>query len=98
MGKALSAYLSALGPLVRKSVIHEPEQVIRGVANNSRQVGKDFIFSAIKGARNDGLCFIFDAVKNGASVILALDEISVPERISVIYVSDSYHAWGILCA
>ncbi len=98
MGKALSAYLSALGPLVRKSVIHEPEQVIRGVANNSRQVGKDFIFCAIKGARNDGHCFIFDAVKNGASVILALDEISVPERISVIYVSDSYHAWGILCA
>ena len=98
MGKNLSAYLNALGPLVRKSVIHEPEQVIRGVANDSRRVGKDFIFCAIKGAKSDGHCFISDAVRNGASVIFASDEVSVPEWISVIYVSDSYHAWGVLCA
>ena len=98
MGKNLSAYLNALGPLVRKSVIHEPEQVIRGVANDSRRVGKDFIFCAIKGVKSDGHCFISDAVRNGASVIFASDEVSVPERVSVIYVSDSYHAWGVLCA
>lgn len=98
MGKNLSAYLNALGPLVRKSVIHEPEQVIRGVANDSRRVGKDFIFCAIKGAKSDGHCFISDAVRNGASVIFASDEVTVPEWISVIYVSDSYHAWGVLCA
>lgn len=98
MGKNLSAYLNALGPLVRKSVIHEPEQVIRGVANDSRRVGKDFIFCAIKGAKSDGHCFIFDAVRNGASVIFTSDEVTVPEWISVIYVSDSYHAWGVLCA
>ncbi len=98
MEKTLSAYLQALGPLVRKSVIYDPEQLISGVANDSRRTGKNFIFCAIKGAKIDGHCFISDAVKNGASVIFASEEVSVPENISVILVSDSYHAWGILCA
>lgn len=43
---------------------------ISGVACNSRLVGKDFIFVAIKGTRENGEAFIDEAIKKGAKVII----------------------------
>ena len=43
---------------------------IKGLAINSKEVKKDFIFFAIKGQKNNGEEFINEAVKRGASVII----------------------------
>ena len=43
---------------------------ISGIASNSKEVKKNFIFFAIKGNKINGEKFIKDAVKKGASVII----------------------------
>ena len=98
MEKTLADYLAALGPLALDAGAADPGQLIRGVANNSRKVRDGFLFCAIRGVNADGHVFIPDAVRNGAVVILAAERAAVPPGVSFIRVSDSYHAWGVLCA
>src|SRR6056297_1331566 len=43
---------------------------ISGVATDSRKVGRDFLFVALKGERTDGHQFIRQALENGASALL----------------------------
>tara|TARA_B100001093_G_scaffold518373_1_gene602946 strand:- start:3017 stop:5779 length:2763 start_codon:yes stop_codon:yes gene_type:complete len=43
---------------------------ISGIASNSREVKKNYIFFAIKGNKINGEKFIHDAIKKGASVII----------------------------
>ena len=43
---------------------------ISGIASNSMEVKKNYIFFAIKGNKINGEKFIQDAVKKGASVII----------------------------
>ena len=43
---------------------------IKGLAANSKEIKKDFIFFAIKGKNLNGESFINDAIKKGASVIV----------------------------
>ncbi len=98
MEKTLADYLAALGPLALDAGAADPGQLIRGVANNSRKVRDGFLFCAIRGVNADGHVFIPDAVRNGAVVILAAERAAVPPGVSFIRVSDSYHAWGVVCA
>ena len=42
-----------------------------GVAFNSNQVKKNYIFFAIKGKKFDGNKYIFDAIKNGSKIIVS---------------------------
>ncbi len=44
--------------------------IISGLAVNSKDVKKNFIFFAIKGNKLNGEDYIIDAIKNGASVII----------------------------
>ena len=98
MERTLADYLAALGPLVLDATGVNPRQVVRGVANNSGKVRKDFLFCAIKGSNTDGHAFIPDAIRNGAGVVLATEPRSVPPGVPFVLVSDSYHAWGVVCA
>src|SRR6056297_2992891 len=43
---------------------------ISGVATDSRKVGREFLFVALKGERTDGHRYIRQAVENGASAVL----------------------------
>ena len=43
---------------------------IKGLATNSKDVHKGFIFFAIKGKRNNGEKFIYEAINKGASVVV----------------------------
>ncbi|MFA5114508.1 MAG: UDP-N-acetylmuramoyl-L-alanyl-D-glutamate--2,6-diaminopimelate ligase [Candidatus Omnitrophota bacterium] len=47
---------------------------LRGVSSDSKDVGKDFIFVAIKGVRRDGGAFIKEAIEKGARVIVTGDK------------------------
>src|SRR3972149_1919717 len=56
--------------LPNQRIIGNPDTSVQGIAYDSRQVVKNFIFVAIKGQHLDGARFVPDAVKKGASVVL----------------------------
>jgi UDP-N-acetylmuramoyl-L-alanyl-D-glutamate--2,6-diaminopimelate ligase len=58
-------------------VTHELE--VRGIQYDSRKVGRDFLFIAIRGATADGHKFIGEAVKNGAKVVVVEDDTALPD-------------------
>ncbi len=51
-------------------VIGNADIPVRGIAYDSRQVGKDFIFVAVKGQHLDGRTFVNDALARGASAVI----------------------------
>src|SRR4030042_2646172 len=57
------------GVEVRK-IVEETRKDIEGIAYHSRQVGKNFLFAAIRGMEVDGHCFIDDAIERGAAAIV----------------------------
>lgn len=93
----LSAYLSSLRELVLSFQGDEAVPVV-SVTNNSAEAVPGSLFCAIKGAKTDGHRFLPDACRKGAcAVIVSETDASVPDGVSVIRVSDSYRAWGLLC-
>jgi UDP-N-acetylmuramoyl-L-alanyl-D-glutamate--2,6-diaminopimelate ligase len=52
---------------------------IEGIASDSRRVGKNFLFVALAGTKQDGSRYIADAIANGASVIMIADDANLPE-------------------
>ncbi|MBI5327918.1 MAG: UDP-N-acetylmuramoyl-L-alanyl-D-glutamate--2,6-diaminopimelate ligase [Deltaproteobacteria bacterium] len=77
-----------------KRIVGNPEIPIEGIAYDSRQVGKDFLFAAIKGVHLDGAHFIHDAVKHGAAAILA--EKAADTNITQVVVPDAREAMAKL--
>lgn len=57
------------GVEIRK-IVGETRKDIEGIAYHSRQVGKNFLFAAIRGLEADGHRFIDDAIGRGAEAIL----------------------------
>ncbi|MBI5875385.1 MAG: UDP-N-acetylmuramoyl-L-alanyl-D-glutamate--2,6-diaminopimelate ligase [Deltaproteobacteria bacterium] len=57
--------------LPNKRIVGNPETPIQGIAYDSRQVDKGFLFAAIRGQHLDGHQFITDAINRGASAVLA---------------------------
>ncbi|MCI0474032.1 MAG: Mur ligase domain-containing protein, partial [Ignavibacteria bacterium] len=58
---------------------------VAGLSFDSRQVGENYIFFAIKGSKQNGNEFIETAVKNGAKLTVCSDEsVKVPEGTDVI--------------
>lgn len=62
---------------------------IRGIAYDSRQVERDFLFMAIKGFQTDGHLFVPDAVERGACAVILQEAVPVPEGISWALVADT---------
>lgn len=56
-----------------KTIIGETQRDIKGIAYNSKNVKKDFLFTAIRGLEVDGHNFIYEAIKNGAEVVILED-------------------------
>lgn len=91
----LSDYRKELNP---REVRHWRDLEIAGVSNNSREIGKGFIFCAIRGAKNDGRRYIANALENGAAAIVSDDPLlSIPDTIPHLITDNAYHAWGMLC-
>ncbi len=54
---------------------------IKGISNNSREIGQGYLFVAVKGYKTDGHKFIEEAISNGASAIVIEDEKLFPNEI-----------------
>lgn len=65
----------------------------RGITDDSRNVGKDYIFIAIKGVAHDGHKFIDKAIKGGAGLIVGEENLSLKNYVKV---NDSREALGTL--
>ena len=95
--RPLNYYLDALGDQLCGCRGY-PDADVGGVANDSRQVGQNFVFVAIRGWQFDGTQFISDAVAAGAvSVVLEESaEVNIPPEINIIWVRNAYIALGLL--
>ena len=74
---------------------------IKGIAYDSRKVGQDYLFVALKGHTLNGHKFINHAIKQGAIVVVAEkteDNLPKPYNIPLIQVPDSRRALSQLAA
>ncbi|HEX2092463.1 MAG TPA: UDP-N-acetylmuramoyl-L-alanyl-D-glutamate--2,6-diaminopimelate ligase [Longimicrobiaceae bacterium] len=80
---------------------------VRGVAVDSRKVGKDFLFCAVTGTQGDGHRFLPDAAERGAAAALvehpdpslALPQVTVVNgRLAAAHAAAAFHGdpWGEL--
>ena len=60
--------------LLKNLIKNSPQSLrklkIKGLALNSKDVKKGFIFFAVKGSQSNGENYINDAIKNGAIIII----------------------------
>ena len=74
---------------------------IAGLAFDSRQVQKGYLFVAIAGKETDGHQFIDSAIKNGAAAVIgerSRRELAISDRIAYIQVPDSRQTLAALAA
>lgn len=74
------------------------EQEVTTVTYDSRKAEKDSLFICIRGAVVDGHKFVPDVVAKGASVIVAEEEVQVPEYVTLILVEDTRYAMAFISA
>lgn len=84
-------YLSALGDQLQE-FDGDAWLSVAGAAADSRQVQKDFIFVAIRGAQTDGAQFTGAAVAAGAHTIVAERPVSIPGGVNLVIVKNAYVA------
>lgn len=72
---------------------------ITSISFDSRKIGKDSLFVAVKGTQSDGHAYIDDTIKNGAIAILCeeLPE-KINSKITYVKVADASVALGIIAA
>lgn len=78
------------GVEVRK-IIGETQKEIEGIAYHSRQVGRNFLFAALRGMEVDGHGFIDEAVQRGAEAVLLEEGPGVSGK-TMIFVPNSRQA------
>ncbi len=69
---------------------------IKGIALDSRQIKKGYIFIAVKGTKDSGANYIEEAIKNGASCIILQHDFHHSPDIPAIYVSNPRKAAAIV--
>jgi UDP-N-acetylmuramoyl-tripeptide--D-alanyl-D-alanine ligase len=83
-------------------VAGDPTRVCRGAGIDSRRVGPDQLFVAIRGPRHDAHDFLADAAAAGAAAVLVARGAAIPEtvraRCAVVAVTDTTAALGALAA
>ncbi len=74
-----------------KKIAGEARKEIKGIAYHSKQVGRDFLFAAIRGVETDGHQFVDEAIGRGAAVLVLEREREVSHQTMVL-VPDSRRA------
>ncbi len=74
------------------------DRAVAGLAYDSRQVEKDFVFFAVPGARADGHAYIADALERGASAVVVERPIAPSSRAAWIRVPSVRRAMGAYAA
>jgi len=67
-----------------KKIAGSAQKEIEGIAYHSKQIGKGFLFAAIRGMEVDGHRFIEEAVQRGAEVVVSEEEREVSNRTLIL--------------
>ncbi len=62
---------------------------IKHLSHDSKQVGADGLFVALKGARSNGHAFVAEAIASGARAVMVEEEIGAGGEVTVITVPDT---------
>jgi UDP-N-acetylmuramoyl-L-alanyl-D-glutamate--2,6-diaminopimelate ligase len=76
-----------------KKIAGDPLIEVEGIAYHTKQIGKGFLFAAIRGLEVDGHQFIEEAVQRGAGAVVSEEEREVSDR-TLILVPNSRRALG----
>src|SRR3954463_15639137 len=90
----LKNLLTAIQP---SSVVGPTDRVVESIAYDSRRVGKNSLFVALRGEKVDGHQFIDQAVEKGATVIVTEHEVQSP-RATCLVVENTRAALADLAA
>ncbi len=71
---------------------------INHLQNDSRKVEKGDVFVCIQGAGFDGHEFVTDVTQKGAAAIIVMEEVTVPEGVTVILVKNTRYALACMSA
>lgn len=71
---------------------------INHLQNDSRKVEKGDVFVCIQGAGFDGHEFVTDVTQKGAVAIIVMEEVTVPEGVTVILVKNTRYALACMSA
>jgi len=67
-----------------KKIAGDPLKEVEGIAYHTKQIGKGFLFAAIRGLEADGHQFIEEAVQKGAGVVVSEEEREVSDRTLIL--------------
>ncbi len=86
-----------LAGLTTRSVVGPADRQVESLAYDSRRVGKNSIFVALRGEKSDGHAFVDQAVERGASVIV-VDHPMQQARVTQVNVENTRTALADLAA
>ena len=67
-----------------KKIAGDPLREVEGIAYHTKQIGKGFLFAAIRGLEVDGHQFIKEAVQRGAGAVVSEEERDVSDRTLIL--------------
>jgi len=67
-----------------KKIVGDTVKEVDGIAYHSKQIGKGFLFAAIRGLEADGHQFIEEAIQRGAGVVVSEIERQVSDRTLIL--------------
>lgn len=73
-----------------------PEETVTGISYDSRKVRQGNIFFCIQGQRTTGINYVNEAVNNGARIIIADNDIPLPQGVTLIIVPDVVESMALL--
>jgi UDP-N-acetylmuramoyl-L-alanyl-D-glutamate--2,6-diaminopimelate ligase len=67
-----------------EKIVGDTSKDIKGIAYHSKQIGKDFLFAAIRGSEADGHRFVQEAIERGAEAVVLEEEQEVSNRTMIV--------------
>ncbi len=62
---------------------------IKGIAHNSKDVGHDYLFVAMRGSQKDGHSYLSEAIASGAKAVIVEETQNLEEGATIVKVSDT---------
>lgn len=95
MKRQLKNLLTGIQPISSQGNV---DVSVNEIVFDSRQAKAGSLFVAIQGFAVDGHDYIQNVIENGCEIIVAQHAVSVPEHVTLILVSDSAEALGIIAS
>ncbi len=84
-----------LNCLKDKKIYGSTDIMVRGISNDSRKVGKNFIFVCIVGEKENGEDYISSALSNGATIIVTERKLDIKD-VTLVVTPDTRYSLAVL--